>query len=178
MTTYYISPTGSDANPGTLASPWSSNAINSKQSTYAGQTVYFMPGYYDLSSKMNSTYHTPVLNINGGPNVATPTLIATCDYAGNYKRGTAILDAKGASGQYGGGNNCISSIIGQGFEVNPPANWGNWILDGFYITGFSLWAVNIGNYDGSNNQVPNAIVRNCEITGGNAQNTTQAMVSI
>ena len=171
---FYISTTGNDNNSGTLVSPWSINAINTKQSTYAGKRVGIIAGTYDVSPLMNSKYHTPVLNINGGPSSATPTYIGSSDTSGNYSGRVATLDAKGASGAYGGGNANISSIIGQGAEVNVGSNWGNWTIDGLRLTGFSLWAVHFGNYDGTRGAVPNATLQNCEIFGGNAQSATVA----
>ena len=171
---FYISTSGSDSNPGTLASPWAITAINTKQSTYAGKRVGIIAGTYDVSSLMNSTFHTPVLNINGGPNSSTKTYIGSSDTNGFYKVRAATIDAKGSSGFYGGGNANISSIIGQGHETNLGPNWGNWIIDGLKLTGFSLWAAHIGNYDGVGGAVPNAVIQNCEFTGGSGQNSTAA----
>src|SRR5579863_3596614 len=171
---FYISPTGSDNNSGALTSPWAITAINTRQSIYAGKRVGIIAGTYDVSSLMNAKYHTPALNINGGPNSSTRTYIASCDTAGNYSPRTATLDAKGASGVYGGGSANLSSIIGQGDEVNVGPYWGNWTVDGLRLTGFSLWAAHIGNYDGSGGSVPNATFQNCEFFGGNAQNSTVA----
>lgn len=45
---FYISPTGSDSNPGTLASPWAITALMSKTSTIAGKTVGLLDGTYDV----------------------------------------------------------------------------------------------------------------------------------
>lgn len=170
---YYISTTGVDTNPGTLAAPWAITAINTKQSIYAGKRLGIVAGTYDVSSMMNPTNHTPVLNINGGvPGV--PTYIASSDTSGNYSARAATLDAKGASGSYGGGNSNVSSIIGQSAGPNQGVNWGNWTLDGLKLTGFSLWAIHIGSYDGTGGPVPSAIIQNCEIFGGNAQSSTVA----
>ena len=41
---YYIATTGSDTNPGTLASPWAITGINSKQATYAGKRLGIVAG--------------------------------------------------------------------------------------------------------------------------------------
>ena len=174
---YYISTNGSDSNAGTISSPWAITAINSKQSTYAGKSVGIIAGTYDVSALMNSKYHTPVLNINGGSTSSSPTYIAACDASGNYSRGAVTLDAKGASGSYGGGNNNLSSIIGQGFETNVPANKGNWTIDGLVLTGFSLWAVHVGNYDGSGGNLPNVTIQNCTFTGGNATQTNSSVTT-
>lgn len=170
---FYISPTGSDTNAGTLAAPWAITAINTKQATYAGKRVGLIAGTYDVSSMMSATFHTPALNVNGGTG-GTTTYIGSSDASGFESPRAATLDAKGASGIFGGGNTKISSIMGQGIEVNRPPNWGNWTIDGLVFTGFSLWAVHVGNYDGGGGTVPNATVQNCEFTGGSAQTSTAA----
>jgi hypothetical protein len=167
---YYIGPTGTDGNPGTLGSPWAITAINTKRATYAGKRLGILPGTYDVSSLMNSSAHTPVLNINGGTGPSNVTYIGTSNATGQYQRGTATITANG-NGLYGGGNGNVSSIIGQGGSV---ANWGYWTIDGLTLTGFSLWAVHVGNYDGSNGTITNATIQNCEFTGGSAQNSTVA----
>jgi parallel beta-helix repeat protein len=43
--TYYVSPNGNDANPGTEVQPWQS-AAKAAESAQAGDTVYFMEGVY------------------------------------------------------------------------------------------------------------------------------------
>jgi len=168
---YYISVSGNDSNPGTLASPWAITAINTKQSIYAGKRVGIVAGSYDISSLMG-TYHSPALQINGGPNSSTLTYIGSCNSTGAYALGVATLDAKGASGLYGGGNSNISTMIGtstqQGGGGPQPANWGNWILDGLRLINFSMWALQVGSYDGSGGAVPNTTIQNCEFTGENA----------
>src|ERR1700722_14786747 len=68
---FYISPTGSDSNPGTLTSPWSINAINTKQSTYAGKSVGVLPGTYNIYALCHAlassgSQQTAALSINGG----------------------------------------------------------------------------------------------------------------
>lgn len=171
---FYISPSGSDSNAGTLSSPWAITAINSKQSLYAGKRLGLIAGTYDISSLMNPVYHTPVLNVNGGTTSASPTYIGSSDANGNESPRSAVLDAKGATGIYGGGNSNVSSMIGQGYETNVPPNKGNFTLSGLKLIGFSLWAIHIGNYDGGGGQPANVIVRDCEITGGSAQKSTAA----
>ena len=51
--TYYISPTGSDSNPGSLSQPWAtySNAVNV---VAAGDTVLVQPGVYHATNNVNS----------------------------------------------------------------------------------------------------------------------------
>lgn len=55
---FYISPTGSDANPGTLASPWAYTALYSKSSTIAGKRVGALDGTYDLSAASGAGTNT------------------------------------------------------------------------------------------------------------------------
>lgn len=171
---FFISATGSNSNPGTQAAPWAITALNTKQAVYAGKRIGIIQGTYDVSGLMNPTFHTPALNINGGPNAATPTVIAPCDASGNYLVRGATLDAKGASGLFGGSNANISSIIGQGFETNAPANKGNFIIDGLRCINYSMWAMHVGNYDGAGGVCNDWQIVNCELTGGNDQLNTKS----
>jgi len=167
---YYISTSGSDRNPGTLTSPWAITAINTKQNTYAGMRLGILPGIYDVSGLMG-TFHSPALQINGGPNAARPTYIGTSNSGGQYQAGTATLDSKGSSGFYGGGNsnNCtvIGAAAGETGGPETPANWGNWILDGIRIIGFSAWAFQVGSYDGTGGPMPNCTLQNAIIANSN-----------
>src|SRR5262249_29274500 len=45
---FYIDPSGSDLNDGSLAHPWAITALNTKQSTYAGLRVGLLNGTYDV----------------------------------------------------------------------------------------------------------------------------------
>jgi hypothetical protein len=170
----YISTTGSDSNTGTLASPWAITAINTKQSAYAGLRLGILPGIYDVSGLMG-TFHSPALMINGGPNSSALTYIGTSDSSGNYSPRTATLDAKGASGVFGGGNSNICTIIGSAAHdtTGPatPANWGNWTLDGLVIVGGSNWMVQVGSYDSTGGAQPNVVIKNCEIANSNSTNS-------
>ena len=162
---FYISPTGSDSNPGTLASPWSINAINSKQSTYAGKSVGVLPGTYNvytLCQALTSTGSSEAnaLSVNGGT-AGSPTLIQS-----TVAR-QAILTGLSPSGGY---PTVECGIIGQG-AGNPPPNLGNVIIDGFYVTkgfqrGISFYLTGESNESGG---VTGIEIRNCEIfdIGGN-----------
>lgn len=92
---YYISPTGSDSNPGTQASPWSITAINTKQSVYAGKRVGLLDGTYNVYSLCQAgAWNLAALVVNGGT-TGSPTVIA----AVNPQK--AILDAHDpSSGAY------------------------------------------------------------------------------
>jgi hypothetical protein len=168
---YFISPAGSDSNPGTLASPWSINAINSKQSLYAGKSVGVMAGTYNIYSlcqalASSGSQQTAALSINGGTS-SSPTLIASCNAAGVYTPRVAIITAANPSGGGYPSNPC--GMIGQG-GGNPPPNLGNVIIDGFYITRGFQYGVNFylnstevainSNGDGGASGIE---VRNCEI---------------
>jgi hypothetical protein len=181
---YYISTNGNDSNPGTLALPWAITAINTQRSAYAGKRLGILPGTYNVSSLMGP-FHSPALQINGGPNSSTPTFIGSSNATGQYQAGTATLDAKGSSGFYGGGNSNLSTVIGaangtSGGSGGPgtPPNWGNWILDGIQITGFSLWAIQVGSYDSTGGQVPNVTIQNCIIHDGNSANAPYSGVHV
>jgi Chitobiase/beta-hexosaminidase C-terminal domain len=177
---FYISTTGSDSNTGTFASPWSITAINTKQSTYAGQRLGILPGTYDVSTLMQAAgYQGAVLQINGGPNSSTPTYIGTCNSSGYYAPGTVTLDAYGSVGAYGGGNTTyVPYVLGQtvhGTGTGPqPANIGNWTVDGIIFWRFSNWALTLsGGEDTLPSQPANVNVMNCTFWGSQtAQNGT------
>ena len=169
---YYISTSGNDSNSGSLSSPWAITGINTHQSTYAGKRLGILPGTYDVSALMaqstNNGYQEAILQINGGPNSSTRTYVGTSDSSGNYQRGTATLDAKGASGIYGGSLNETSPayVIGQtqGSPYAPqPPNLGNWTLDGLNITGFSRWAITLADSGGVPTGIQNVTIQNCTL---------------
>jgi hypothetical protein len=70
---YYISPAGNDSNPGTSSQPWSINAINTRQSTYAGKSVGLLDGTYDLSALPATSVGTKLAVASGTAN--SPTVI-------------------------------------------------------------------------------------------------------
>jgi hypothetical protein len=57
---YYMSPSGSDSNPGTLAAPWKSmDKLQAAQSSLRpGDTVYFRGGEYVVNDSASRTYYT------------------------------------------------------------------------------------------------------------------------
>ena len=183
---FYISPAGDNNNSGTLVSPWSITALNSKQSTYAGKRVGILPGIYrygTVGGVKTSLYTlcqalpsgaTPsrfALNVNGG--TSTPTYLGTSDALGNYSPRTATLDASdplsGALPSNGYG------LIGQGFSggggpAQPNCGWVT--FDGLSIT--NCYMNGIGFYP--QNQVTsypytgsilnvNIRIQNCEVYG-------------
>jgi hypothetical protein len=84
---YYISTTGSDGNPGTLAAPWAITAINSKRSTYAGKRLGIIAGTYDMLAAAGGSYpgsyDQGFYQIQGG-SAGSPTYIGSCDANGSY----------------------------------------------------------------------------------------------
>jgi len=163
---FYISPTGSDSNPGTLTLPWAVTAVNTKRATYAGQRVGFLPGNYDVSGLMGTNEAVAALTIAGGTSSANQTYFGSSDASGFYLRGTATLDAKGASGLFGGGNANASPIMAARSGTN------FWTIDGLRFTGFSMWAFHVGDSPSGGNGPTNWTIQFCEFTGGSAQNNT------
>ena len=101
---FYISPTGSDNNPGTASSPWAVTALNSKRSIYAGKRVGLMDGTYDISS-LPSTGFGVRLKIASG-SATNPTVIQAVNpraaiitaKAGSTYNGSTPLIGNGANG--------------------------------------------------------------------------------
>ena len=106
---YYISPIGDDNNPGTLASPWSITALNSKMSTYSGkrigiigdvggtQTAIHYGTVGGTQSKLYSLMNAlgaqnAVLKINGGSSSAS-TYLGSCTSAGRSEEHTSELQS-------------------------------------------------------------------------------------
>lgn len=162
---YYISPNGSDSNPGTLAAPWAITAINTKQSTYAGKRLGLLPGTYRVSSLMGTNENVAALTIAGGSGPSNQTYIGSSDASGIYSRGAATLQAND-NGYYGGGNGNQSPIM----AARSGANY--WTVDGLRFTGFSMWAFHVGNSPSGGACITGWTIQNCEFTGGNDQSNT------
>ena len=182
---YFISPTGDDNNPGTLASPWSITAFNSKQSTYSGKRVGIIgdvagvqtPIQYGtvggvkttLYQTLNSQANQPVLNLNGGTSSAS-TYIGSCNSSGVYTRGWAIIDAA----QPGTGTHATldaSQLMGQNSNTsNQVPNPGYITIDGLTIRNFCYSGICF-EYTGGATQSA-VIVQNCELYGSNTSVST------
>ena len=68
---YYISPSGSDNNPGTQSQPWAITAINTRGADYAGKRVGLLDGTYNVHALCQTgTWSTVALAVNGGPSAA------------------------------------------------------------------------------------------------------------
>jgi hypothetical protein len=155
---YYISPTGSDSNPGSLASPW---AITSLQDTSPNNSkmpskqIGLLPGTYSVaalnSGSQPKDYAHPKLAIPSGT-ASAPTVVAST------KPRAAVLDNTGYTG--------VNPVFGQ----NPDAI-GYFVLDGVTIddTGCAVTPVYC-NYSGSRpytgpGTIPGVVIQNCDVHG-------------
>jgi hypothetical protein len=173
---YYISPTGDDVlGAGTLASPWSITALNTKQSTYAGKRVGLMPGVYQYGTS-NGTQTTLcsmlsaqsgggqscVLQVNGG-SASSPTYLASCNSAGVYTARQAILDGSNpSSGAAPTGATIFLGYSGSGPSYTP-ANVGYITIDGLVIRNFTYAGIGFASTPFT---FPGITIINCEIYNG------------
>jgi hypothetical protein len=174
---YYISPTGSNSNPGTLSQPWGISALSSMGSTYAGKRVGIIQGTYGVYSLwQTAAWNAPALNVTGGT-AASPTYIASCDTSGVYSPRLAQITAS-PSGTPGGGLPGSSSdsiaIMGQGFAFAK----GNVVFDGLCISdtqGYLLFLDGGGGSGGSGGG--GFTVKNCLLynVGGSEGNNPGAI---
>jgi hypothetical protein len=155
---FYISPIGSDSNPGTLAQPWAITAINTHRDRYAGRRVGVLDGTYNVHSLCQSTADNGVLvalAVNGGSTAGAPTVIGAVN-----ARQAILTAADPATGSYATSQ---VGIIGQGYRQ--VANNGNVILDGLYVTrsagaGIYFFPALSSQPEGGATGI---VVRNCEI---------------
>lgn len=171
---FYISPTGSDADPGTLSAPWaltSCEAANANNTKMAGKRTGFLPGTYNLNTltSVGSQYQNNLMVIRHGSSTAQ-TYWGTSNSSGAYQQGTAILYANNVNlfpAGSGGG------IIGE--NTNGANNGqGHWTVDGFIIdgTGITSGGHFVQNYGtggtgataiGQQGATPGIIIQNCEM---------------
>jgi hypothetical protein len=184
---YYVSPTGSDSNPGTLASPWaitslSMAAINSNNRTNwnklngTGVSVGIIAGNYDCSVLQGAAPGEGSQESNGllqfpGGTSSTPNYFASCNSSGQYAALAATLDMKGSSGLYGAEVHAEGPLIAHTGSGPPSGNSyavGNLIIDGLVITGFSYKGIRIGGQSsGDGPPISGQVtIQNCEFTGG------------
>jgi|SRR5579883_2932855 len=176
---YYISTSGSDSNPGTLASPWAITSLRTVSPNFrlingTGKRIGLLPGTYDISRLMvSNSPDVGALQIPGGASASAVTYLASCDASGNYSPRTATIDMKGASGLFGGGHSTgPSSWDGPGLahcgQYPTAYTTSNLTIDGLRFTGFSYRGLDIGaayNADGPSG-LTNILITNCEFTGG------------
>lgn len=173
---FYISTTGSDSNPGTLAQPW---AITSMQDTspnwskWAGKRLGLIAGTYNLGSMQSGShpgtnqnnYAWSILAVPNGTQ-ASPTYVGSSDANGNYSARAAIIVAGGPT---------WNGIIGP--NQSPSGDF--WVtVDGLVINcggfavdhGFQAYSGTTSIYT-SAGTAKGVVVQNCEIfdiagTGG------------
>jgi hypothetical protein len=178
---YYISPTGNDSNPGTLAAPWAITSLSpTKQnasnvgnwSKIAGKRIGLIAGTYGVYNLwQGATYDTPALSIPGGPSSSSMTYIASCDSSGNYSARAANITAS-PSGTPGGGlpgsSGSSVAIIGQGYNYAK----GNVHFDGITVSDSNGYCFTL--YGGGGN----FILENCELynVSGSEGNNPAALI--
>lgn len=125
---YYISPTGSDSNPGTVADPWAITSLvygTTNYSKIAGNRIGLLPGTYDVSTFSVGPLGVKLTLPSGAS--GSSTYIGSSDANGNYSARTATIKSDpGESGFVGGGG-----LIGNDGSGTP-----SYItIDGLVITG-------------------------------------------
>jgi hypothetical protein len=168
---YYISPTGNDANAGTVASPWAITSARYGSANFTktyGKRVGFMPGTYNVAAYMQKDSSTGALQIPGGT-AASPTYWASCDASGNYSPLTATITAL-AGGVYGGIPGTTYNGRNGPVIANTKSNYpsGNFTIDGIVLSGFAYKGIRVGggsSGDGPSN-VAGVTIKNCLFTGG------------
>jgi hypothetical protein len=178
---YYISPTGDDNNAGTLASPWSITALNSKWTIYTGKKIGLIAGTYQYGTVggvqttlyslyqnkgVINTYAASVLAINGSANSGSPTYLASCNSSGVYTARAAIIDCSDPS--TGNKPTVEGSVMGQ-WSYQPLVfmpHFGNVTIDGIVIRNFTFSALNFFGSSGA--PIAGLTIKNCELyNGGN-----------
>ncbi len=182
---YYISPKGDDNNSGTLASPWSITALNSKQSIYSGKRIGIIGDQGVIQhGTVGGVQHTlyslyqaapkagQVLVLNGGSSGSQPTYLASCDSSGVYSARLAIIDASDPS--TGNKPTVEAALIAQNTYMNlgAVANWGNVTVDGLTMRNFTFSALMFYGTQGTGTQINNLVIKNCEIYNGQNVATT------
>lgn len=183
---FFIAPNGDDSNAGTLASPWSITALNSKQATYSGKKIGIIGDVVGTQTPIQhgtiggvqttlfSIYQAApgnnngmLLAINGGTS-GSPTYIASCNSSGLYVApavGTgpwAVIDFSNPSG--GAAPTVSAYAMGQNFFNGSVANPGWTTVDGIGLRYFTQAGLVFSNTGGTLNGV---IVQNCEVYNGN-----------
>jgi hypothetical protein len=174
---FYISTTGSDSNPGTLAAPWALTSLldnNANNSKIAGKRIGLIAGTYSLgtmaSGNHRGDYTCPILHLPAGSSSAN-TYCGSSNASGQYQQGVAIIQGNGT-------NTSVNSMIGQ-----DTGGMGYFTIDGLVLDGLSTGASDTTGWVGSVIAycVPNAsagpiTLQNCEFrnltnyTGGGNNN--------
>lgn len=154
---YYISTSGSDNNPGTLAAPWAITSLIStspNNSKMASKRVGFLPGTYKVAGTSGVSGATFIgsgnyptngsycaLSIPGGSS-GSPTYIGTSDSTGNYSPRTATIFV--AAGQAAGTNKWNNAILG-----TDAGNVNYVTIDGIVINGNGMDCVGPNGNEGA-----------------------------
>jgi hypothetical protein len=157
---YYISPTGSDSNPGTQAAPWAITSLrdtSSNNARMAGKKIGMIAGTYPCSSLQSGSapnnYQYPALNLPQGTS-GSPTVLQSVSGPG-----TVILDNSTSTTQ--------NPLIGQ-----DPNGSGYFTINGLTMKGNNtgaqacLVSARYNNYSDTNSAAGTAFgitVQNCEI---------------
>src|SRR5215469_4853900 len=167
---YYVSTTGSDSNPGSLAQPWAITSFETASPNFnkmAGKRVGLIAGNYSLANLTQpNDYSLSLVNIPGGSSSGS-TYVASCDTSGNYSPRAAKLTWTGA-GLVAGiiGSNGVTAPNGyvtiDGLVINGGPLGGNYPDVGhivnFYAQSYNLFSSAPANMYG-------IVVQNCEIYG-------------
>jgi hypothetical protein len=176
---YYISPTGSDSNPGTLAQPWAITSLRTVSNNFrlingAGKRIGLLPGTYNVSGLMVSDPVVGALQWPGGTS-GSPNYYASCDASGVYSPRTATLNAKTAGGVYGGGvsrgpGTWDGPIVSHTGQYPSAYVTSNITIDGIVFRGSNYKALRIGGASAGDGPagLTNVVVKNCEFTDNNA----------
>lgn len=107
---HFVSPTGSNSNPGTKTQPWHLSAIVAKAGSYTQLGIIADQGVYNFSTlspqiswtASGASFGIPVLNAPSGTSL-NPIVIAGCNSAGNYVGPSlqAVIDAGVSPPAYG-----------------------------------------------------------------------------
>jgi Right handed beta helix region len=175
---YFISANGDDNNAGSLASPWSITALNSKQSKYSGKRIGIIgdiagtqtPIQHGTIGGVQTTLYSmyqaggsaPVLVINGG-NSSASTYIGSCNSAGAYTPRSAIIDFSNPSS--GAKPTVENMAMGQSFYQTSVPNPGYATVDALTIRNFTFAALGFSNLSGFGT-MPGITIQNCEIYNG------------
>lgn len=185
---YYIGPSGSDSNAGTLGSPWAITALNDagKRALYAGRTVGLLDGTYNLRTIMGNPtgggagYDTNRLNVAAGSS-GSPTIVKAVNRWQAIIYGDRANVPAGTDWEYGllGPNGSYVTIDGLKYEqahyralVNYAAGGDNVIVQNCWFYDQVFDATGAGG--GKNSacifmqNVDNCLIRNCRFELGGA----------
>ena len=171
----FISTTGNDSNPGTLAAPWAITSLvptSANQSKMAGKKVGLIAGTYTTAGlpQQSGSFAYSILTVPDGTGPTTPTHLMSCDANGHYAPRKAII--------LGPGGTCPNGILG-----NNQSDTSKYItIDGIVIDGNGTVANSTGgghvihfltvNYNRSSSlqaTAPGWSVINCELRNLNPQ---------